>query len=129
MVDTVTHSQLRRKTLRWKEKKVTQIFHLEKEGREKVQVCQKTFLATLGLTGDRVIQTVLSKTSTSRMVNISDKRGKHTPAIQKKEEIYQLVIEHIQKLCPCISHYRRAHTPNRLYISLIDNKVHVPRFL
>ena len=44
--------------------------------------------------------TVLSKTSTFRMANISDKRGKHTLAIQKKEEIHQLVIDHIQKFRP-----------------------------
>ena len=51
------------------------------------------------------------------MANISDKRGKHTPAIQKKEELCQLVIDHIQKFHPCVSHYQRAHTSNRLYIS------------
>ena len=51
------------------------------------------------------------------MANISDKRGTHTPAIQKKEEISRLVIDHIQKFRPCISHYRRAHAPYRLYIS------------
>ena len=50
------------------------------------------------------------------MANISDKRGKHTPAIQKMK-ISQLVIDHTQKFRPCISHYRRAHAPNRLYIS------------
>ena len=61
------------------------------------------------------MQTVLSKTITSRMANISDKIGKHTPAIQKKEELYQLVIDHIQKFHPCMSHYQRAHTSNRLY--------------
>ena len=117
MVNTVTPAWPRKKILGRKERKVTRIFHLEKERREKVQVCEKTFLSTLGLTGGRVIRTVLSKTSTSRMTNISDKSGKHTPAIQKKEEIYQLVIDHIQKFHPCISRYRRASAPNRLYIS------------
>ena len=63
------------------------------------------------------MQTVLPKTITSRMANLSDKIGKHTPAIQKKEELYQLVIDHIQKFHPCVSHYQRAHTSNRLYIS------------
>ena len=99
-------------------RKVTQNFHLERDGHEKVQVCLKMFLATLGLTRDRVIQSVfLSKTPTSRMANISDERDTHTLTIQKKEEIYQLVIICIQKFCSCISHYQKAHAPNRLYIS------------
>ena len=116
IVDTVTPARLRKKTLGRKERKITQIFHLEKEGCEKVQVCQKMFFATLGLTEDRVIRTVLSETTTSTMANISDKRGKHTLAIQKKDKSYQLVIDHIQKLRPCISYYQRAHALNRLYI-------------
>ena len=36
MVDTVTPAWPRKKTLGRKERKVTQIFHLEKEGCEKV---------------------------------------------------------------------------------------------
>ena len=39
MVDTVTPA--------WKERKITQIFHLENEGREKVQIYQKSFLQLL----------------------------------------------------------------------------------
>ena len=51
MVDTVNSAGPRKKALGKKER----IFHVEKEGREKVQAGQKKFLATLGLTGDRVI--------------------------------------------------------------------------
>ena len=61
MVDTVNPAGSRRKTFGRKERKSTQIFHVEKKGREKVQICQKTFLVTLCLTGDRGIQTVLLK--------------------------------------------------------------------
>ena len=77
----------------------------------------KKFLATLGLTGDWVIKTVLSKITTSRMAKNSDKKGKHTLAIQKKNNISQFVRDHVQKFHSCISHYRRAHPPNRLHIS------------
>ena len=66
MVDTVNSAGPRKKTLGKKERKVNRIFHVEKKGREKVQAGQKKFLATLGLTGDRVIQTVLLKIRTSR---------------------------------------------------------------
>ena len=66
MVDTVNPAGSRRKTLGRKERKFTQIFNVEKKGREKVQVCQKAFLVTRGLTGDRGIETVLLKIRTSR---------------------------------------------------------------
>ena len=66
MVDTVNSAGPRKKTLGKKERKVNRIFHVEKKGREKVQAGQKKFLATLGLAGDRVIQTVLLKIRTSR---------------------------------------------------------------
>ena len=105
MVDIVPPAWPRKKTLRGKYRKVTRISHLEKEGCEKVQVCRKMFYATLGLTGDRIKWTVLSKTKTSWMANISDKRGKHTPSIQEKDEISQLIITPIQKSHPYISHY------------------------
>ena len=117
LVDTVTPAQLRRKTLGRKGKKSHPNFSFRKGRTWKSLSLPKNISRYSWSNRRRVIQTILSKTSTSRMVNISDKRGKHTPAIQKKEEIYQLVIEYTQKLCPCISHYRRAHAPNRLYIS------------
>ena len=41
------------------------------------------------------------------------KRGKHTPANKKDTE---LIKEHITSFHPCISHYRRAHAPHRLYL-------------
>ena len=41
MVGTVTPAWPRKKILGGKEGQFTRIFHLEKEGREKVQVCQK----------------------------------------------------------------------------------------
>ena len=55
------------------------------------------------------------------MCNISNKRGKDTAENEeprtKKNEISQLVIDHIQKFHPCVSHYRGPHAPNRLSCS------------
>ena len=34
-----------------------------------------------------------------------------------EDRLRRVVIDHIQKFRPCISHYRRAHAPYRLYIS------------
>ena len=45
-----------------KERMVIRIFFLEKEGQQKLQVCQAMFLRTLGFKTDLVMRTALSKT-------------------------------------------------------------------
>ena len=75
------------------------------------------FLSTLGLTTDKTIRTVLSKSGGSRTNDVSDKRGKAEPANKKNGETSDLVNHHILGYNPSISHYRRSHAPNRLYIS------------
>ena len=55
------------------------------------------------------------------MANISDKRGKHTPSIQGKDEISQLIITHIQKF-----HHILVITEG---LMLQIDYIHVPRFL
>ena len=56
------------------------------------------------------------KSNDSR-ADICDNRGKCEPGNKKSEEISALVISHIRGYNPCITHYRRSHAPNRLYIS------------
>ena len=46
-----------------------------------------------------------------------DKRGKDQAPNKTREELLQIVDSHIRSFNPSISHYRRAHAPNRLYIS------------
>ena len=41
------------------------MFHMENDIVEKITVCQKMFLPTLGLTTDKAIHTVLSKSESS----------------------------------------------------------------
>ena len=90
---------------------------MEKEDREKIQVCQVMFLRTLGLKNDRSMRTALAKTSESRNTLTEDNRGKQEPANKMTDDVAEKVLEHIKMYNPCISHYRRAHAPNRLYIS------------
>ena len=75
------------------------------------------FFSTLGLKGDRVVRTVLAKPNDSR-TDICDNHGKNEPGNKKSEETSALVISHIRGYNLCISHFRRSHAPNRLYISL-----------
>ena len=117
-VETIEPVRPRKKTSGKKERKHTRIFHLEDEGGVRRTVCQKMFLSTLGLTTDRSIQTVLSKCESTRTTSdLSDKRGKHTPANKKSDNLVDKVNQHILSYNPSITHYRRKHAPNRLYIS------------
>ena len=53
------------------------------------------FLSTIGLTADKTIGTVLSKSGVSRTNDVSDKRGKAEPANKKTGETSDLVNHHI----------------------------------
>ena len=63
------------------------------------------FLSTLGLTTDKTIRTVLSKSGGSRTTDVSDERGKAEPANKKNGETSDLVNHHILGYNPSISHY------------------------
>ena len=75
------------------------------------------FLVTLGLKGDKRIERIHKKTSTTRLSDISDQRGKLESSNKFSDDIVNCVMGHIKKFNPSISHYRRKHAPNRLYIS------------
>lgn len=79
-----------------------------------VEVCRTFFLATLGYKKDNnaMLQRVLSF-SPSKIVLPADGRGKQ-PSANKIDP--EMVRNHINLFNPCVSHYRRAHAPNRLYL-------------
>ena len=75
------------------------------------------FLRTLGFKSDHVMRTALSKTADTRYQIVNDNRGRQDPADNKPQEMAKGVVSHIKKYNPYISHYRRFHAPDRLYIS------------
>ena len=52
---------------------------MENKKSQKVRVCQKTFLSTIGLSTDKTIGTVLSKSGGSHTNDVSDNKGKAEP--------------------------------------------------
>ena len=70
------------------------------------------FLSTLGLSTDKSVKTALSKSNGSVTNDFSDKRGSNARKIS--EDVVKKIINHVSKFNPSISHYRRAHAPNRL---------------
>ena len=73
------------------------------------------FLATLGYRGDKVLRTLHKSTDECDTVE-KDKRGKHSPPHKVSEADGLLLKNHILKFNPNISHYRREHAQNRLYL-------------
>ena len=117
LVEVSDTSRPRKHTTGKKERLCTRTYFLENLDRKNIQVCQVMFLRTLGMKSDRIMRTALSKTADTRITVAVDLRGKHEPPNKKSEAIVKRVESHIRKYNPCVSHYRRAHAPNRLYIS------------
>ena len=77
-------------------------------------VCQKFLLETLGYGTNQALKTALR--SSGKLESNNDKRGKTAAANRLGHETIQDVITHIKSYNPQISHYRRVHAPNRLYL-------------
>ena len=82
-----------------------------------ITVCQKNFIEHLGFTSSGVIlQLMESRTSDNKLVTsvpYSDMRRKSTPSNKKDANLLDAPI---RSLNPHVSHYRREHAPNRLYL-------------
>ena len=73
------------------------------------------FFNALGYTSDKVVTTSLADPSCIGVTS-KDQRGKHVSKHALSNEKKQSIQEHIFKYNPQISHYRRVHAPNRLYL-------------
>lgn len=80
-------------------------------------VCQLFFLRTLGYSSNSVLRSLDSSTSAGELFTPEDKRGKHKPRHATPDRVIPLIDEHIESFHPAVSHYRRAHAPNRRYLS------------
>ena len=74
---------------------------MENDTGEKITAYQKMFSSTLGLTTDKTIQTVLSKSEGLRTISgVSDKRGNRTPGNKISNDISAKVNSHILSFSP-----------------------------
>lgn len=83
-----------------------------------VQVCRTFFLTTLGYTktNNSVLKKALDPTwkGNENSTIYKDLRGKHTNRWNAIDR--STLKSHIMSFNPCVSHYRREHAPNRLYL-------------
>ena len=89
MVETITPVRPRKKTTWKKERRFTRIYHFENDKGQKIRVCQKMFLSTVGLTTDKTIGTVLSKSGGSWTNDVFDERVKAEQANKKTPDELQ----------------------------------------
>lgn len=90
-------------------------YYLHTSDGQKLQVCKKFFLTTLGYKpkNDGVVFRVLSNTERSSSTPAPDRRGRHP---NKSKFDRNRIISHIESFHPEISHYRREHAPNVRYL-------------
>ena len=116
MVDLVVPKRRRKDTVGTVDRMVSNDYHLYTSTKERVKVCQKMFTSTLGYSSDKVVRIALGK-SKCKIFTSPDKRGHHPPHNKLMNEKVELIRQHILSYNPSITHYRRKHAPNRLYIS------------
>lgn len=87
------------------------------QNENRVEVCQKYFLNTLGYKSTTVLQHLVKSLKddhgTKLLIPRKDQRGKHSPANKIPSTPIR---DHIKSFDPKPSHYRRSHAPNRKYL-------------
>ena len=99
-----------------RECKITKTSHLVDVNHEK-RGCRRFYLVTLGFSQDTFVKDIFkSFNEATKLLPSPDKRGRHEPANKLVAEDVESIKAHILPYHPTISHYRRKHAPNRLYL-------------
>lgn len=86
------------------------------KGTEKIAVCKKMFMKTLGMRTDGMITKFVNakeRSNKDAMPMNVDQRGKTSPPNKANEEAIR---SHINSYHPQLSHYNLMHSPNRRYL-------------
>lgn len=83
---------------------------------EKVQVCKKMFLSTMGLKTDGQISGLKRKTAPDGRTNTNDKRGQYER--KKANNVREELVRHIESYKPQLSHYALENAPKRRYLDV-----------
>lgn len=101
-------------------------YHLINDAGKREPVCKLFFLATLGYSRTSSVVQELLTTQADQISPSGDKRGRHEPHNALGADCDALINAHIMSYNPAISHYRREHAPNRLYLpsELTERQMH-----
>ena len=96
-------------------RKRREYFFTNKNGHH-IKVCAAFFLRTLGYSSISEIK-CLEKSSPAENIFVRpDQRGKHKPAHAYRDDVLEIINEHIESFHPTCSHYRRSHAPLKRYL-------------
>lgn len=106
-----TKAVQRRKVTSNEKRTITYKYYMNASNLQKTEVCKTFFLTTLGYeaNNDSKIKSVMKKDV--------DKQKNLRGSYERVEKIDKEIIkDHIKQFNPSVSHYRREHAPNRLYL-------------
>ena len=86
-------------------------------GKQEYDVCRRAFASLHGCGLARIGRLVGDKVRSPTNTPVPDKRGKGPSANQIPGDVVDRVHEHIQTLAVTSSHYTRAHSPHRRYLT------------
>ncbi|KAG5868534.1 hypothetical protein JTB14_029849 [Gonioctena quinquepunctata] len=90
-------------------------FFFPKEDKSRC-VCRKFFLNTLGYSNDSVITELCAAKKKSPLL-AAERENRGTTGNYKRKRERTIIMNHINKFKPCITHYRRHNAPNMRYLS------------
>ena len=102
-------------TLYLRDRNASYKYNLTDENGCKKEVYQHFFLRTLDFSYHKIIQTICAKSENGNLP-YANQRGKSVPSNKTDETQLKDIDAHIMSYDPSISHYRRSHVPNRLYL-------------
>ena len=103
------------KTPREKKRNFSHIYQFKDEFGTNQNICKVFFLTTLGFkkSNDSVISNLWPESAMNDIAPKEDGRGKHST---RKTVDKHLIRKHVETFNPGVSHYRREHAPNKLYL-------------
>ena len=93
-------------------------YYLGTEHNEKIEVCKRMFLGTLGMRTDGQITEYRKRISPGGLICTADKRCKRTPVNKLDASVQADIVKHIDSYKPQVSHYKLVNSPNRRYLDL-----------
>ncbi len=88
------------------------VYSLPGDEKEKLVVCKKFYLGTLGFANDSMMRSAMGKSETpAEYQPVPDNRGKYD-----RPNFHNVIMSHIESFRPTISHVRREHAPLARYL-------------
>ena len=105
------------------------VYHLKRADGTYVRVCKTCFVSTVGFTkqNDNIIKETFKHIAPGNQAVPGDFEDRRKYNGQTQQFNHQTIRNHIESYHPTVSHYRRAHAPNRRYLPSDDTIIDMYR--